>query len=87
MTILTHRLAQLSDQPAIITLMQASIEVNMREFLSEEEIHAAKETMGIDTSLIEDQTYFLIETVHKGEQVPYCLISAKTQPEKPGLNL
>ncbi len=41
----------------------------MREFLSEEEIHAAKETMGIDTSLIEDQTYFLIETVHKGEQV------------------
>lgn len=60
---LTHRLAQLNDTPAIVELMRAAITENMREFLSSAEVEAAKETMGVDQTLIADQTYFLIETV------------------------
>lgn len=52
-----------------MALMQASIEHNMREFLSAAEIEAAKETMGIDQTLLKDQTYFVVETEHQGEAV------------------
>jgi GNAT superfamily N-acetyltransferase len=57
------------DIPAIIDLMRASIAVNMRAFLSEPEIKAAQETMGVDRSLIADRTYFVIETDVDGETV------------------
>lgn len=67
--VFTHRLAQESDIPAIIALMQASIAENMKDFLSDDEIKAAQESMGLDTTLIEDQTYIVIETVHEGETV------------------
>ncbi len=50
-------------------LMQASISENMKAFLSASEIEAARETMGVDKTLIEDGTYFLIETVHEGKTV------------------
>ena len=43
--------------------MQLSILENMKSFLSPTEIEAAQETMGVDWTLIEDQTYFVIETV------------------------
>lgn len=66
---LTHRIAEPQDVPAIIELMQAAIEENMRAFLSPEEIEAAKESMGVDRSLIDDGTYFLIETLRDGENV------------------
>lgn len=56
------RIASEDDIPAIIELMRASIAVNMRAFLSESEIKAAQETMGVDRSLIADGTYFVIET-------------------------
>jgi hypothetical protein len=49
--------------------MRASIAVNMRAFLSEAEIKAAQETMGVDRSLIADRTYFVIETDVDGETV------------------
>lgn len=55
------RIAQRSDIPSISDLMRAAIAENMRPFLSAEEIEAARETMGLDTSLIEDQTYFVVE--------------------------
>ena len=38
----------------------------MKPFLSPAEIEAAKETMGVDASLIRDQTYFLIESALDG---------------------
>lgn len=60
----THRVASVADIPAIIDLMRASIAENMKSFLSAAEIVAAQETMGVDRSLIEDQTYFVIETIH-----------------------
>ena len=55
--------------PAILELMQAAIAGNMKAFLSPEEIDAAQESMGVDRSLIEDQTYFVIETVENGRTV------------------
>ena len=65
----THRIAQEADTDAIRQLMQTSIAENMKAFLSASEIEAARETMGVDKSLIEDGTYFLIETVHDGQTV------------------
>ena len=56
-----HRLATQQDIPAIIDLMKLSIEENMKTLLSREEIEAAKETMGVDQTLIDDSTYFVIE--------------------------
>ena len=64
---LSHRIATPDDVPAIIDLMRLSIEVNMRDFLSIEEIEAAKETMGVDNTLIEDGTYFVVETIKDNE--------------------
>jgi GNAT superfamily N-acetyltransferase len=66
---LTHRLAISADVPDIIKLMQASILENMREFLSPTEIEAAQETMGVDQTLIEDGTYFIIETVQDSQTI------------------
>lgn len=51
-------------------LMLAAIAENMKAFLSRAEITAAQETMGLDMTLIEDGTYFIIETIKEGETIP-----------------
>ena len=56
----TYRLAALDDVDAILELMGAAIDHNMRAFLSSMEVAAARETMGLDRTLIDDGTYFLI---------------------------
>ncbi len=66
----THRLASHADIPQIVEIMRASIAENMKEFLTEQEIAAAQETMGLDKTLIEDGTYFIIETVKDGKTIP-----------------
>ena len=66
---LWHRIAQEADTVAIIRLMRVSITENMKAFLSATEIEAAKETMGVDKTLIEDGTYFLIEARQDNERV------------------
>jgi len=66
---LTHRIATGADKPGLIKLMQESIEENMKAFLSKDEIEAAKETMGVDKTLLEDGTYFIIETLYQGQIV------------------
>lgn len=63
------RIATEDDIPVIIDLMRASIAENMKAFLSDAEIEAAQETMGVDRSLIADRTYFVIETEKDGETV------------------
>ena len=69
----THRLAEVGDIPAIVELMGAAIEENMRPFLSPEEIVAAKETMGVDRSLVDDGTYFLIHAqTDAGQELVGC---------------
>lgn len=55
------RIATEADIPVIRDVMQAAIEENMKAFLSAEEIAAARETMGLDRTLIADGTYFVIE--------------------------
>ncbi len=65
----THRIATKADIPVIVEIMRASIAENMKDFLSSDEITAAQETMGLDMTLIEDGTYFLIETIKNGETV------------------
>ena len=64
----SHRIAEAKDVPAIRKLMHASIAENMKAFLNASEIEAAKESMGVDKTLIEDGTYFLIEIAHQGER-------------------
>ena len=65
---LTHRLAEPTDAAEIIELMRISIVENMKPFLSAAEIEAAQETMGVDWTLIEDETYFVVETVQHGQR-------------------
>ncbi|NNE41516.1 MAG: GNAT family N-acetyltransferase [Marinicaulis sp.] len=67
--IFTHRVATHDDIDTIVSIMRASIAENMKDFLSAEEIAAAQESMGLDMSLIEDGTYFIIETEKEGETV------------------
>jgi GNAT superfamily N-acetyltransferase len=66
---LTHRLAEPSDIAAIIELMGKSIAQNMKSFLSASEVAAARESMGVDRSLITDGTYFVVETLHDDETI------------------
>lgn len=49
--------------------MQFSIMENMRPFLTAQQIEAAKETMGVDLTLIEDKSYFVVETVQDGKKL------------------
>lgn len=49
--------------------MQISIVGNMTSFLSSAEVEAARETMGVDMTLIEDGTYFVVETVQDGRRI------------------
>ena len=56
----THRLAQPSDKDKITALMNAAIEHLQKGFLTPTQITASFETMGLDTTLLEDQTYFVI---------------------------
>jgi hypothetical protein len=65
----SHRIAVQADIPSIIDLMRLAIEENMKAYLSHAEIEAAKETMGVDQTLIDDGSYFLIEAAVDGKQV------------------
>jgi len=60
---LSHRIAKPADTENIRQLMRLAIAENMKAFHTASEIEAAKETMGVDKTLIEDGTYFLIESV------------------------
>jgi GNAT superfamily N-acetyltransferase len=58
---LSHRLARLEDVPSLSALMERAIAELQKPFLSEAEIAASRVLMGLDTQLIEDGTYFVIE--------------------------
>jgi GNAT superfamily N-acetyltransferase len=64
MSIFAHRLAQLDDISALKTVMRRAIEHLQSGFLSAEQIRASHGVMGLDTQLVRDQTYFVIE--HEG---------------------
>ena len=58
---LTHRLAQEADLPALRALMARAIEELQRGFLSPKQIAASHQIMGLDSQLVKDGTYFVIE--------------------------
>jgi GNAT superfamily N-acetyltransferase len=58
---LTHRLAQRDDLNALRDLMDAAISELQKPFLDETQIASSRAIMGLDTQLIDDGTYFIVE--------------------------
>jgi GNAT superfamily N-acetyltransferase len=65
--IFSHRLAAPADLPALKTLMAASIRRFIGAHFDAARVDASFEIMGVDTQLIDDGTYFVIE--HEGRIV------------------
>jgi GNAT superfamily N-acetyltransferase len=63
------RLAVSADIPALTVLMDAAITELQRNFLDEAQIESSRAVMGIDTQLIDDGTYFVVES---GAHVAGC---------------
>lgn len=59
--ILTHRLASRDDVDALRALTDAAISELQKPFLDESQIAASRAVMGLDTQLIDDGTYFIVE--------------------------
>lgn len=58
---LTHRLATEPDLPALGALMALAIDTLQKGFLDDAQILASREVMGLDTQLVADRTYFIVE--------------------------
>lgn len=58
---LTDRLATPEDMPALTALMDQAIGALQAAFLSPEQIAASRLIMGLDSQLIADGTYFVVE--------------------------
>ena len=58
---LTHRLATEADIPALHGLMDAAISGPLAAFLSPEQVQASRMIMGVDSQLVADRTYFIVE--------------------------
>jgi GNAT superfamily N-acetyltransferase len=58
---LTHRLATATDEPALRHVMALAIEQLQKPFLTGHQIVASQAFMGLDSRLISDGTYFVIE--------------------------
>lgn len=61
MTGLTHRLASPDDLPALRALMIRAIDRLQGDFLSPQQVRASHKVMGLDTQLVLDGTYFVVE--------------------------
>lgn len=59
---LHHRLATMADLPSLHTLMLASIQQLVGAYLDDAGVKASFEIMGVDSQLIEDGTYFVVES-------------------------
>lgn len=59
---LTHRIAVMDDLDALRALMARAIDHLQTGFLTPEQITASRHVMGLDTQLIKDGTYFLVES-------------------------
>lgn len=57
----SHRLATMADLPDMRALMTLAIRRLLSAYLDEAQVEASFETMGVDTQLIEDGTYFAVE--------------------------
>ena len=59
---LNHRLAQRDDLEALKVLMAQAISENQKAYLDESQITSSRAIMGLDTQLIDDGTYFIVES-------------------------
>jgi len=57
----THRLAELEDLDALRLVMRRSIDQLQHGFLSPEQVAASAKVMGLDSQLVRDGTYFIVE--------------------------
>jgi GNAT superfamily N-acetyltransferase len=64
-----HRIATLDDLEALHALMGRSIAQNQSDFLTQQQVAASDKVMGLDTQLVRDGTYFLIEC---GDRIAGC---------------
>jgi GNAT superfamily N-acetyltransferase len=58
---MTHRLARRDDLDALRALMDASIAELQKPFLDDRQIASSRAIMGLDTQLVDDGTYFVVE--------------------------
>ena len=58
---LSSRLANLRDVPALRSLMATAITELQKRFLDERQIASSRTIMGLDTQLVDDGTYFVVE--------------------------
>ena len=58
---LTHRIATEADIPALVALMDLAISGSLADFLTPEQIAASRVLMGLDSQIIADRTYFIVE--------------------------
>lgn len=66
---LTHRLARMEDLPELHALLRRSIDSLQEGFLSAEQVRASHKVMGLDSQLVVDGTYFVVE---KDGQIAGC---------------
>ena len=59
---LTHRLARRADLDVLKVLMDAAISELQKPFLDDAQIASSRMIMGLDTQLIDDETYFMVES-------------------------
>ena len=57
----THRIATEADIPALVGLMDRAISGPLAAFLTPEQIAASRQLMGLDSQIIADRTYFIVE--------------------------
>ena len=69
MPLFTHRTARSDDLDALHALMRRAIDRLQDDFLTPEQVRASHQVMGLDTQLIRDGTYFIIED---GDAVAGC---------------
>ncbi|WP_298398527.1 GNAT family N-acetyltransferase [Sphingobium sp.] len=66
---LTHRLAMPADEPALSAVMTLAIDRLQSTYLTPDQVQASHAFMGLDSRLIADGTYFMIED---GEAIAGC---------------
>ena len=65
----SHRIALIEDIDAIESLMELSIKELLGPYLTENQLKASFESMGLDDQIIKDKTYFMI---FRGEEFVGC---------------
>jgi hypothetical protein len=62
----THRLATEADLDALRELMELAIAEHLKDFLDPDQVRVSRSIMGLDTQLVADRTYFIVEDPETG---------------------